>query len=319
MAPGSARNWTALFSRQQPGGYFVAQNMPEHPNGLWFVGSTYTNASDAVGNGRSPAAPFATLDYGVSHGDIDTGDTIYVLPGHVEDLDEDGAVNVDVSNLQILGLGWGGCRPTFTCTAVAGDFKLAASCGRLENILFINAVDDSTGLLEISAADWTLRDIEIRETSGAVFADVMILTVDGADRLHINGLRIIGNAADGAVSAIELDGSDDLHIENFYLRGNYDTGAIQYITTASLYGRIHNGTIWQEDDTAGAAGVQMILDTVTGSSGIMGPFLNLVGIVDAANITEAITGATFNVIDPVYVNNAVNEKGMLINWTASTD
>jgi hypothetical protein len=40
---------------------------------------------------------------------------------------------------------------------------------------------------------------------------------------------------------------------------------------------------------------------------------------DAANVTEAVTGATFNLFDPVYVCNAVNQKALLINWTPVAD
>lgn len=307
---------TALFSRNQPGGVFSIQDMLDHPGDIWFVDSGV--GTDAAGYGKNPDAPVATLDYAVGLCAGNNGDVIYVMPGHAENLAADSAVDVDVAGLKIIGLGWGGSRPTFTCTVIAGDFKLASSCNWVENLLFINAVDNSTGLFEVTGADNTIVNCEFRDTA-AVYADVLLLTVDGSDRLHIDGCKFVSNAADGSVSAIELDGSDHCHIENCFIVGNYDTGAIQYITTASLYTNIHSSTIWQLDDTAGAAGVQMILDTITGSSGIMGPDLHLIGIVNAANITEAITGATFNVIDPVYVNNAVNEKGLLINWGASGD
>jgi hypothetical protein len=129
----------------------------------------------------------------------------------------------------------------------------------------------------------------------------------------------MGNAGNGSVSAITIDDCEDVEIDHCYFYGNYDTGVIQFIDSASVRALIHDCTIWQADDTAGAGNVQMILDTVTGSTGIMGPNLNLIGIIDAANITEAVTGATFNVIDPVYVNNAVAQKGILINWTESGD
>lgn len=316
--PYADTNWSPVFSRMQPGGFFLAQDMQDHPHSVWFVGSARANAVDSTSAGRNPNIPFATLDYAISHASISDGDTIYLLNNHAENLVIDGTVEVDVSNLHIMGLGWGGCRPTFTCTVDVGSFNLSASCGILENILFVNAVDNSTGLFEVSAADWTVRNCEFRDTP-AVYADTMILTVDGADRLHFHNNKITCNAADGSVSAIEIDGSDDCHIHDCYVLGNFDTGAIQFITNASAYARIYDSTIWQLDDTAGAAGVQMILDTVTGSTGVMGPNLNLVGIVNAANVTEAITGATFNVIDPVYVVNAVNEKAMLIDWTVTTD
>ena len=62
-----------------------------------------------------------------------------------------------------------------------------------------------------------------------------------------------------------------------------------------------------------------IVDTVTASTGFIGPNINIMMADNTSNITEAVTGATFQVIDPVYVCNLAGEKAMLINWTASTD
>jgi len=310
--PGSATNWSALFSRQQPGGYFVAQDMLEHPNNVWFVGSATTGASDAAGNGRSPAAPFATLDYAVSHASVATGDTIVLLPGHAENLAADSTVDVDVSNLHIIGLGWGGCRPTFTATAIAGDFKLAASCGILENVLFLSGVDATTGLLEVSSSDWTIRNCEFRDSVDQ--ATDMLMITDGSDRCKVIDCTFTMAAAGGANSAIAVDGADDLLIQGCRIYGNFAVGGIDFRTNASARARIRDTTIWTEN----AADIG-IVDTVTGSTGIIGPNLELVLQDDAANITTAVTGLTFYVVDPVYVVNAVNEKAMLINWTASTD
>ena len=307
---------TELFAQWLQGSLTVSEQGFSTGDRFWVHSGT---GSDTVGCGKNPQRPFATLDYAIEYCTANHGDIIYVLPGHLELLDADSAVDVDIAGLKIIGLGWGGSRPTFMCTVVAGDFKLASSCNVVENLLFINAVDNSTGLFEVTGTDNTIRYCEFREADDAEFADVFLLTVDGADRLHIHDCKFIGNVGDGSVSAIELIGADHAHIHDCYLYGNYDTGVIQYITTASAGTRIHDCTIWQLDDTAGAAGVQMILDTITTSTGVMGPNLNLVGIVNAANITEAVTGATFNVVDPVYVVNAVAEKAMLINWAASAD
>jgi len=307
--PGSATNWTALFSRQQVGGYFVAQNMFEHPNNIWFVHSV--SGTDGVGYGRSPAAPFATLDYGISHAAVEDGDTFVLLPMHVENLAADSAVDVDVSNLKIIGLGWGGNRPTFTATAIAGDFKLAASCGWLENILFLSGIDATTGLLEVSAADWTIYNCEFRDSVGQ--ATDMLITVDGADRLHIKDCTFTMAAAAGANSAIALDGSDDCHIEGCAIYGNFAVGAIDLRTTASNRVNIHDCKIWTEN----AADIA-IVDTITASTGWVGPNLYIMLQDNAANITTAVTGATFHMMDPVYICNLAGEKAMLSNWTASS-
>ena len=309
-----------LFYRAQPGGTGQVVDVTEHPGNIFYVDSGETvNGADAVGFGRDPDSPFLTLDYAIAFCTANNGDVIYCMPGHAENLAADSDVDVDIAGIKIIGLGWGGSRPTFTCTVAAGDFKLTgAGCHWIENLLFVNAVDNSTGLLEVSAGNCTIVNCEFRDTA-AVYADVLLLTTADADHLHVKGCRFVSNAADGSVSAIELVGADYFHCHDCYFVGNYDTGVIQCITTASTYIDIHDCKMFQLDDTAGAAGVQFILDTVTTSTGIIGPNLYLAGVVDAANVTEAVTGATFRVIDPVYVVNAAAEKALLINWTASTD
>ncbi len=303
---------TALFSRNQPGGVFTVNDLTEHPGNVFFVDSGETvNGADAVGFGRSPDSPFLTLDYAIAFCTANNGDVIYCMPGHAENLAADSAVDVDIAGIKIVGLGWGGSRPTFTATAIAGDFKLASACNWIENLLFLSGVDATTGLLEIAGADNAVVNCEIRDSVDQ--ATDMLITVDGADRLLIDGLKIVGAAAGGANSGIALDGSDDAIIRNFNIYGNYAVGAIDLRTTASARIKIYNGQIW----TANAADIA-IVDTITGSTGFIGPDLFIMLADNAANITTAVTGATFQMMDPVYICNLAGEKAMLSNWTAST-
>jgi hypothetical protein len=301
---------SALWSRHQPGGYFVLADLAQHPNNIWLVCST--NGVDSVGAGRTPDKPFATLDYAVSHASVTTGDTFLLLPGHAENLAADSDVDVDVADLQIVGLGWGSNRPTFTATAIAGDFKVAAAGVRLENLLFLSGVDATTGMLEISAADCTVYNCEFRDSVDQ--ATDCLITVDGADRLLIDSCKFNMAAAAGANSAIALDGSDDCEIRDTYIYGNFAVGAIDLRTTASARVNFHDLKIW----TANAADIA-IVDTITASTGFIGPNLQLMLADNAANITESVTGATFQLYAPVLVCNLAGEQGMAIDWTTSTD
>ena len=298
---------TALFGRRQPGGVWTVDDLAAHPGDIYFVDSGHSATSDSAGYGKSPDMPFATLDYAVSNCTASQGDVIYVMPGHAENLAADSAVDIDIAGVKVIGLGWGAQRPTFTATAVAGDFKLAAAGVWIENLLFLGGIDATTGILEVSAADCTIKDCEYRDSTGQATDIVMLVS---ADRTHIDGLKVIGAAADDGDSAVSLADSDDAHIENCYLYGNFDLGGIEFRTTASARTIVHDCTIWTE------AGEDLgIKDTVTGSTGIIGPrvFLNLED--DADNVTEAVTGATFNIMPPVYVCNAANQKAVMIDWT----
>jgi hypothetical protein len=310
MPSSTLRN--SLFSRQQPGGFWVVSRIEDQPGDIWFVDSGQTTTgADSVGYGRNPDQPFLTLDYMVAQATANNGDTVYIMPGHTETLGADSAVDIDVAGLTIIGLGRGAARPTFNATAIAGDFKLAAASTHIENLLFTSGIDATTGMLEISAADCTVKNCEFRDVTGQ--ATDCLITVDGADRLTIEGCRFIMAAAAGANSAIALDGSDDCIIRDCKIYGNFAVGAIDLRTTASARIDISRCYIW----TANAADIA-IVDTITGSTGKIGPDIEIMLTDNAANITTAVTGATFHLMDPVYVCNLVNEKGMLINWTAST-
>ena len=303
---------TALFSRKQPGGVYTVDDFKEHPGEIFFVDSGHAAASDTAGFGKSPDSPVATLDYAVGLCTASQGDVIYVMPGHAETIIADSGVDIDVAGVTVIGLGKGADRPTFTfTTAVTADFKLAANSIHVENILFLGGIDATTGVIEITGTDCVLKNTEYRDSTGQA-TDVIV--TDAACRLLIDGHKHIGADADGSDTAIMLDECDDAEIRNCYLYGDFDLGAIECRTTASARINIHHCKIWTE----GAEDL-CILDTVTGSTGTIGPDVQLILEEDAANVTEAVTGATFFMLDRVFVTNAVNQSALAINWTAVAD
>jgi hypothetical protein len=268
---------------------------------------------DGTGSGRNEDTPFATLDFAIGECTASKGDVILLMPGHAETIIADSGVDIDVAGITIIGLGRGADRATFTfTTAVTADFKLAAASTSVRNVLFLGGLDATTGVIEVTAADCELIDCEYRDVTGQA-TDVIITSV-AADRLLIDGLRFIGAAGDGGDTAIALVGCDDVTIRNCEFYGNFDLGAIECRTTAVVRLRVHDCQIWTE----GAEDLG-ILDTITASTGIIGPNVNIFLQDNAANLTEAITGATFVVMGENHVANAVAEKSISINWTAATD
>jgi hypothetical protein len=307
-----ATNRTALFSRRQPGGVFTVQDMLDHPGDIWFVDSGASAAENGAGFGKNPDAPFATLDYAVGQCTANNGDTIYLMPGHAETIIAESGVDIDVAGIRVIGLGHGATRPTFTFTTdVAADFKLAAASTHVENLIFLSGINATTGIVEVTAADCSIVNCEFRDSVGQA---TDCLVTDEATRLLVDGCRFVMAAADGGDSAIMLDECDDAEIRNCYIYGNFDVGAIQFRTTASDRVLIHDCRIWTEasEDLA-------IDDHVTGSTGIIGPNIEIVLEDNTTNITEAIVFATGFLFDPIYIVNLAGEKGMLTNITASTD
>lgn len=280
-----------------------------HPGSVFWVDST----AGSNGNPGTYARPFASIDYAVGRCTANKGDIIMVKPGHTETVTAAGGLDLDVAGIAIVGLGSGANRPTVNFTTVVGaDMDVDAANITVYNVLFTGGIDALTGPIDVNAADFSLVNCEWRDVTGQA-TDVIVADAN-ADRLLIDGHFHNGAAAAGANSAVALIGMDNPVIRNFKIVGNFAVSAIDCRTTAVVDLDIHTGYIW----TKNAADL-CIKDTVTGSTGKIGPDLNLMLTDNAANITEAVTGATFHTFDPVYVCNLAGEKAMLINTTASTD
>ena len=74
MPSSTLRN--SLFSRQQPGGFWVVSRIEDQPGDIWFVDSGCATGADAVGYGRNPDQAFLTLDYCIANCTASNGDTI---------------------------------------------------------------------------------------------------------------------------------------------------------------------------------------------------------------------------------------------------
>lgn len=288
-----------------------------HPGKVWWVNGSSVIAEGGVGgsngNPGTYQKPFATIDYAVGRCTASRGDIIAVMPGHTETVTAAAGLALDVAGIAIVGLGTGSLRATvnFT-TATTADMNVDAANITIYNVLFTGGIDALAGPIDINAADCALINCEWRDVTGQ--ATDVILADANADRLLIDGYFHNGAAAAGGASAIALTGMDNPVIRNFKLVGNFSVGAIDIRTTAAVDVDIHSGYIWEKN----AADIG-IVDTVTGSTGKIGPNIQIMLTDNAANITTAVTGATFHLFDNVYVCNLVNEKAMLISWTATTN
>ena len=289
-----------------------------HPGKVFWVSDTGLAAfpnrkTPSDGNKGTFMDPFATIDYAIGQCTADAGDVIMVLPGHTETVTAAAGLALDVAGIALIGLGSGSNRPTINfTTATTADMDIDAANITMVNFLFTGGVDALAAPIDVNAADFALLNCEWRDVTGQ--ATDVILADANADRLLVDGYFHNGAAAAGANSAIALVGMDNPVVRNFKLVGNFAVGAIDCRTTAVVDLDINSGYIW----TKNAADLA-IKDTVTGSTGKIGPNINIMLTDNAANITEAVTGATFHMFDDVLVVNLAGEKAMLINWVASTD
>lgn len=280
-----------------------------YPGNVFWVDS----GAGSDGNKGTFDRPFSTIDYAIGRCTANNGDIVMVKPGHTETVIAAAGLDLDIAGVAIIGMGAGSDRPTINfTTATTADMDVDAANITMYNILFTGGIDALAAPIDVNAADFSLIKCEWRDVTGQ--ATDVVLADANADRLYIDEYFHNGAAGAGANSAIALVGMDNPVIQNFKLVGNFAVGAIDCRTTAVVDLDVHTGYCWNKN----AADI-FIKDTITGSTGKIGPDINIMLTDNAANITEAVTGATFHVFDPVYVCNLVNEKAMLINWTASTD
>ena len=297
-----------------------------HPGKVfWVSNSTVMLPNQKTGsnsNDGSFNAPFATLDYAIGKCTADRGDIIFLKPGHAETLTST-SVAADVAGIAIVGLGQGANRPTFNANATASKFAISGANTLVHNLLFTGGFDAVVSMITVSAADVILSKIEIRDVTGEIV--VGLLTTADANRLQVDGFIYDGAVGDGATAAIAIVGGDRIEIQNFSLDGDFSVAAIDVRTTATTRLWIHDGVFYNRD----AAVDTVVKDTITASTGNIGPNLLINLEEHAANITEALTGVTFRYFGggetaglngaSILVCNLDGESAMTINKPQSTD
>lgn len=257
-----------------------------------------------------------TIEAALGDCKANAGDTILVLPGHTETVSSAAAIDVDVAGVNIVGLGTGGDRPTFTIDSATGaSFKVSSANATIENIVLAGGIDALTNPLNIVAADCTLKDIETKDDTGQ--AVDFIVTDANADRLTIDGWTHRGDTAAGAESAIKIVGGADITIKNFNIDGNFSSAAIENSGTKADDITIGGGDQANYIRTRNSADVAISLHS--SATGQVGPNIYARVADDAANITEAVSIGTAHAYNPIEIVNADGERAMQWNGTQSTD
>jgi hypothetical protein len=208
-------------------------DIPTGGGEYFFVDSN--NGSD--GYEGSWDAPFATLDYAVGKCTANKGSVIVLKPNHAESIIADSGVDIDVAGVQVIGLGTGDDRPTFTfTTAVTADFKLAANNVSVKNLVFVAGIDALTGPIEISGDYCSVIDCEYKEDTTNNYETVdVVVTASTPLHIIIDGFKYVCDGGAGGTqnqSVIQLNGADFAIIRNCWLVADSATGVIEDATTS---------------------------------------------------------------------------------------
>lgn len=299
-----------------------------HPGKVFWVNNSTTailanQKGGSNNNDGSFNAPFSTVAYALTQVTAGRGDVVFVKPSHAETIT--GATTWGAAGAAVVGLGAGSNRPTFSFSATTSAANISSKDMLFHNLLFISTIDAVVNVVNVSAADVTLSQIEYREDTQVQCTD-MIVTTAAATRFKVAGLKYRPfDTTTGTVSGIALVGVESADISDLDVVGLWSAGFVDCRTTASTNVRLYDVKQYRSL----GAGEVLIKDTVTGSTGMIGPNCYCRCSANAANITEVVTGATFVVMggtstagvggNTFLVANLANEQGMAINWTNSTD
>ena len=219
---------TTLFSRRQPGGAFTFVNELITTGNVWFVDSGATTSGGTGSSfGRTPDAPFTTYAAAISAATTSNGDMIVLMPGHAETTS---AIAHSKAGIKVLGLGYGGNRPTLTATTGATDLVDVTGANNMwENIIFVGAASGCTSLFSVAADDNTWKNCVFMHAATPVVSFIM---TSGA-RSKWDGCRWLGTANGPTISIrfdpVATNGLKDCEIVNCifnYAAYGLDTAAI---------------------------------------------------------------------------------------------
>jgi len=249
---------TKMFVRKASGGYFCARDASECPGRIFWVGSAVTAANDG-GDGDNPEKPFATLDYAIGKTTASASDTIFVLPGHTETLEDNDELVMDVISTRVFGLGIGTLRPTFTLsTAVDAQAVVTGANCWLDNLVFVGNLEDQAAAINASAAADGLHitNCEFRDGGTDILELVTAINIAAAcDDVVIDGCRFFTtDAGSGTLAAITFVGAATRPIvRNCFFRGDWNTAPILGTAAAGFDFLVENNYINNLDAAAGLA------------------------------------------------------------------
>lgn len=232
---------TKLFSRKNPGGFYVVSDRLLYPSGtiFWVDSNTGTNAA---GYGQNPDAPLATIDYAVGLCTANKGDVIVAMPGHAETVSAAGGLDLDVAGITIIGVGNGTLQPTVTLdTANTADVDVDAANITVENIHFRANFADIAAAIDVNATDFTLRRCRFSEVAVDMNAKIWVQDAAAAasSRITIEDCLCIDKDA-ANTHFVNFSGTGDGHIvRDNVLIGDWGTmciGGAGVVTNAVITG-----------------------------------------------------------------------------------
>lgn len=200
---------------------------------VFFVDS---NNGSNNNRGDRPDRALATVDAAISLCRANKRDRVLVMPGHAETVTATSIAH-DVAGVEVIGLGVGLNRPTFTFGAAAATITVSAANGRWENCHFIaNFLNVAAAFTLSTAKDFELDNCTFADTStilNFLSAVVTGATDNAADGLKVRGCRYRGLATTENAFVSVLANLDRMRLSDNLVFKDATNNAGQFLTLSS--------------------------------------------------------------------------------------
>jgi len=256
--------------------------------------------------------PFAGIDYAINQCTASKGDTIFVMPGHSEDIANGTTIVPDVAGISIIGLGHGPDMPAITYSNAASEIIITGASTYIENINFKTSVTAVVTGVDVDANFVTLEGC--RFDYDVALDDFLIgVDIDANDNTTISNCVFRAEpAVGGAANAIRMDDNEFTKILNCLITGDYSDSAIMNEGAAGVTNIIAGNTIYN-DDTESAVNAINLEEATTGVIAY-----NIIGSLYATNVTTTIDPGSCLMIQN-FICNAVGEYGINSGPGAASD
>lgn len=280
-------------------------------NGNYYYVSSVTGSSGNTGTTIS--SPKATLQQAINLCTAANNDVVVLLPGHAETVTAT-SVALNKSTVQIIALGTGSTRATFTFDTAAATITVSATNVSIVNCRFVaNFANVASAFTLTTAVSCKIRDNEFVDTSSIL--NFLCCVTTGATDNSADGLEFTGNyvyslpATDGAVVSIHSN-TLRLNVSNNIVdkAATNDAGHLITLSSKIVGGVRIIGNILTVVGSSGAAVGVMFTGSGTTSSGICA--YNLVSSLDTTGALIATAGTGISFLEN-YMTGAVDKSGVI--------
>jgi hypothetical protein len=209
-------------------------------------GTTVTNLDDAYSalSTNMERRSYASVAAALAECKSGRGDVIYVAPGHTETITATSWTSALVAGVQIIGLGQGTTRPTFTFAVAGATVAVSVAGVTFRNCRFIcdgTAATTVTAGFTVTGEGCDFIDNYFHVGTSNTQKCATLLTVSAANCRFINNV-VIGDTAATLTTTIIALGTATTGADGFVCTGNFIKAAAAATTTGVIKNITQSGT-----------------------------------------------------------------------------